>query len=274
MHASVRAASASPPPLPAAPLKPSLRGVTIDALLALLLVFGVSFAAAMAWALWQGMKLGMEGGVGADPAQVAARIGEPQGVALVVISVLATASAALLLYFWRRPATPAERAASRAAARRSATWGWAVLAGLGAFAFSTVSTQLAARVGIEPVPTNQALIEAVGERHPVLLLVFVALLAPVYEELLFRRVLFGRLWSAGRPWLGMALSSALFACMHEIPGLGGNPPLAGALLWACYAVMGALFAWAYRRTGTLWAAIAAHAVNNAIAGALLLAGVY
>lgn len=122
------------------------------------------------------------------------------------------------------------------------------------------------------MPSNQALIEAVGVEFPVALLVFVVLLAPAYEELLFRRVLFGRLWAAGRPLLGLVLSSVLFACMHEMPGLGGSGPLAGALLWGCYAAMGALFAWVYWRTGTLWAAVGAHAVNNAIAGALLLAG--
>jgi membrane protease YdiL (CAAX protease family) len=38
--------------------------------------------------------------------------------------------------------------------------------------------------------------------------------------------------------------------------------------------MGGLFAWVYRRTGTLWAAIGAHAINNLIASALLLAGVH
>src|SRR3546814_10157648 len=104
-----------------------------------------------------------------------------------------------------------------------------------------------------------------GARNPALLLLVVALLAPAYEELLFRRVLFGRLWAAGRPLLGIVLSSAAFACMHELPGTGGNGLLAGALLWTCYAMMGALFAWVYRRTGTLWAAIGAHAVNNLIA---------
>ena len=265
---------AAPPPLPALPLKPALRAFAIDAVLALLLVFGLSIAGVAAWAAWQGMKLGLEGNAGADPAQVAARIGEPQGLALVMISVLATASAALLLYVWRRRATPAERTASHAAARRPATWGWALLAGLAAFAFSAASTVLAGQAGVEPVPTNQALIEAVGTHHPVLLLVFVALLAPAYEELLFRRVLFGRLWAAGHPLPGLLLSSALFACMHEVPGLGANPLFASSLLWLCYAVMGALFAWVYRRTGTLWAAVGAHAVNNAIAGVLLLAGMY
>ena len=266
---------AVPPPLPATPVKPALRAFALDAVLALLLVFGLSIAGVAVWAMWQGVKLGLDHQAGgADPAQLAARIGEPQGIALVVISVLATASAALLLYLWRRPATPAERAASHAAARRPATWGWAVLAGLGAFAFSAASTVLAGQAGVEPVPTNQALIEAVGTHHPVLLLVFVALLAPAYEELLFRRVLFGRLWAAGHPLPGLLLSSALFACMHEVPGLGANPLFASSLLWLCYAVMGALFAWVYRRTGTLWAAVGAHAVNNAIAGVLLLAGMY
>ena len=34
--------------------------------------------------------------------------------------------------------------------------------------------------------------------------------------------------------------------------------------------MGAAFAWLYQRTGTLWAPIAAHALNNAIALAALV----
>ncbi len=255
---------------PAMPVRAPLRAFAIDAVLALLLVFGLSIAGVIAWALVQGVRLGLENGAAADPAQ----IGEPQGVALVLISLVATASTALLLYFWRRRAGPGERAASHAAARRPATWGWAALAGMAAFAVSAVVTTLGEQAGIAPVPTNQPLIEAVGARYPVMLLLFVALLAPAYEELLFRRVLFGRLRAAGRPLLGLVLSSALFACMHELPGLGGNTPLASALLWTCYAVMGALFAWVYHRTGTLWAAIGAHAVNNAIAGALLLAGTY
>ena len=34
--------------------------------------------------------------------------------------------------------------------------------------------------------------------------------------------------------------------------------------------MGAAFCWLYRRTGTLWAAIAAHALNNAVALAAMV----
>jgi membrane protease YdiL (CAAX protease family) len=37
-------------------------------------------------------------------------------------------------------------------------------------------------------------------RFPLFLVLFAVVLAPAYEELLFRRVLFGRLWKAGRPY--------------------------------------------------------------------------
>src|SRR3546814_1196571 len=86
----------------------------------------------------------------------------------------------------------------------------------------TCALPICQQAGVEQVPTNQPLIEAMGARNPALLLLVVALLAPAYEELLFRRVLFGRLWAAGRPLLGIVLSSAAFACMHELPGTGGN----------------------------------------------------
>ena len=264
---------ADPPASAAQPWRPALAAFAVDLALATVLVFGISISGVMAWAALRGLRLGLEGDAAGHP-QIATQIGEPQGMALVAISVVATAAAALVLYAWRRRAAPGERAASHAAARRPSTWGWAVLAGLAAFALSAAVTTLAQQAGIEQVPSNQALIEAVGARHPAWLLLFVVLLAPVYEELLFRRVLFGRLWAAGRPLLGLVLSSAAFACMHELPGTGDDGVLAGILLWTCYAAMGGLFAWVYRRTGTLWAAIGAHAVNNLIASALLLASVH
>jgi len=62
----------------------------------------------------------------------------------------------------------------------------------------------------------------------------------------------------------MAVSAALFAFAHEIPGSGDGGVAAGLVLWSAYAVMGAVFAWTYRRTGTLWAAILAHGLHNAL----------
>ena len=118
---------------------------------------------------------------------------------------------------------------------------------------------------ISPEPTNLAVIEAAFTASPIFMWLFGTLIAPAYEELLFRRVLFGRLWAAGRPWLGVVLSSAAFALMHEIPGASGNGLAATGMLWLTYGFMGAAFALVYWRTRTLWAAISAHALNNAIA---------
>ena len=67
----------------------------------------------------------------------------------------------------------------------------------------------------------------------------------------------------------MALSSVIFALVHEMPGLNGKPAGSTAFLILVYTGMGAIFAWVYRRTGTLWAPVAAHILNNAIALAVL-----
>src|SRR3546814_12607069 len=98
---------------------PILGASAIDLLLATGLVFGLSIVGVAGWALVRGVRLGMADGAATDPQQVAAQLGQPQGTTLVLISVLATASAAVALYFWRRPAGAGERAASHELGRAS-----------------------------------------------------------------------------------------------------------------------------------------------------------
>ena len=57
--------------------------------------------------------------------------------------------------------------------------------------------------------------------------------------------------------------------MHELPGVTHNTWPATLLLWLTYGFMGAVFAAVYWRTRTLWAAYAAHALNNALALAVM-----
>lgn len=264
-----------PRPLPVVASPPWQRavvGFAFDFVLACVLLLVASVACTLLWAVVRGARLGLQGATASDPAQLFALIGSPGALALIAITIVSTSSTALALYFWRRRASMAERARSWQAARHARTWAWALLVGALSFAVTMAASALGQRAGIEQMPTNQPLIESVSGPHPGLLLAFAVVLAPLYEELLFRRVLFGRLWAAGRPWLGMALSSMAFALMHELPGLTGNDWPATLLLWTCYAAMGATFAWVYRRTGTLWAAIGAHATNNLLACTLLLAG--
>ena len=250
---------------PAMPPRP-LPAFAFDAAMAIVLMLAISILAGVAWGIGQGVSAATSG---VDPAEAVAAIGTPGTMALLWMTALGTGGAALIVYFWRRRATPAERAASAAAARQPATWGWTVLVAGLVFIGTSLLHWLMGQGGIEVEPTNQQIIQDGLMAHPAQVLVFAVLLAPAYEELLFRRVLFGRLWAAGRPWLGMALSSAVFALMHEIPGTGSNPIEATLLLWLVYGFMGAAFAWLYWRTGTLWAAFAAHALHNLVSCLLL-----
>lgn len=228
-----------------------VRGFLVDVALLVLVMVGLG--------LLGGIALGMSGAGIEDP------------TALLVMVMGVTGGAALALYLWRGRATPAERRASLAAARRPATWAWVLATAAVTFVGVTAMQWAMHAAEVQVVPTNMPIIEEGLARHPWLVLLFAAVAAPFYEEVLFRRVLFGRFLAAGKPWLGMLLSSVVFALMHEVPGTTDNAPGATMLLLAVYAAMGAAFAWVYWRTGTLWAPIAAHGLHN-LASVLLLLG--
>lgn len=247
----------------------AVAGFLLDLSLAVVLLLALTVVCGLAWGVMRGVQLGLRGENLGDPAALVSSLGQPSAIAVIGMTLFSTGAAALLVYWWRRRASFEERVFSHRAALRFQTWGWAGVAGIATFIASAALSALGQRYGVKPQPSNLSLIEAASASHPVFMLLFGVLIAPAYEELLFRRVLFGRLWQAGKPWLGVALSSGAFALMHEIPGMGGNAWQATALLWGIYGAMGAAFALVYWRTGTLWAAIGAHALNNVIALTLL-----
>lgn len=244
-------------------------GFVLDFFLAIVLLLLLSLVFGAIWGIGAGLQI-LQGSGKLDAAALMREIGQPGPVVMISMTLVSTGGAALLLYFWRRPASPFERTASFQAARQPCTWAWVFLAGVTTFLFSALLSGAAQHFfQIAPEPSNAVLIEEILRTHPAFLMVFAVLLAPAYEELLFRRVLFGRLWAAGRPWLGLLLSSAIFALVHEIPGVTHNTWPATLLLWLTYGFMGAVFAAVYWRTHTLWAAYAAHALNNALALAVM-----
>ena len=78
--------------------------------------------------------------------------------------------------------------------------------------------------------------------------------APFSEELLFRGLLHRGLRGYWRPFPAMSLSGALFSVFH----------LNLAVL-VPFAFIGALWAWAYEESGSIWTTIAAHAGVNSVA---------
>lgn len=264
--------SSSPTSNPGSPVL----GFALDLLIGVATLLFLSVLGGLAWGLLRGFEVGMQAvrdGAPPSAAELATSLGAPGALAQMLIALVSTGGAALLLYFLRRRASPAERAQSHQAIRRGSTWGWVALVATGVFLGSSAIGWIAKQMGVEPVPTNLLLMQQAWAQYPLFLIVFAVLLAPAYEELLFRRVLFGRLWAANRPLLGIVLSSLAFALVHEIPGTSPNSFPAMLQLWLIYGGMGAAFAWVYRKTGTLWAAVIAHALNNAVAlAAMVLLG--
>lgn len=151
--------------------------------------------------------------------------------------------------------------AERPAARHV---GLGVVAGLIAF-LTSASIILVGNALLGPLDdAGQALLEAEMLRGPALVLTIVAaaLLAPLLEELTFRGVLFQAIGRrAGVVW-GVLLSSAFFAVVHleVILPLGLESIVYTLALFA----VGMLFAIVFHRSGSLVAAMVAHATFNGV----------
>lgn len=243
---------------PAARVRGLAAAFAIDLAVVLATAFAVMLVCGIVWAATQDI------GHASTGVSASHRAAVPGPLAQVVSTFAAMSAAAVALLLWRRRPSPEAWRRSLAAAQQPSTWGRALLAAAITSVLVVVIGLAASASGLHPDPSNDAIIRALVRQHPVLLCAFVAGLAPMYEEVLFRRGIYGRFAEAGHPRIGVAISAALFAFAHEIPGTGDGGVAAGLVLWSAYAVMGAVFAWVYRRTGTLWAAILAHALHNTL----------
>ena len=88
-----------------------------------------------------------------------------------------------------------------------------------------------------------------------------AVVAPGYEELLFRGYVFRGLSRSAGPVVAITVSALLFAAFH------GDPLHAIAVF-----PMGLFLGWLRWRTGSVWPSMIAHALNNAIWVGLSVAG--
>lgn len=84
------------------------------------------------------------------------------------------------------------------------------------------------------------------------MVVFGGFIVPIAEEVFFRGVLFRWMRQSLKLWPAILISSAIFGALH------GDIAVAGATF-----VMGILLAWFYERSGSLWAPITIHIINNA-----------
>ncbi len=110
---------------------------------------------------------------------------------------------------------------------------------------------------------NDTAISAQISGKPYTTLLIVILVAPFVEEVLFRGLIFGGLRDKSRG-IAYAVSCLLFALLHTWQLAAASWDPAYLLLVVQYLVPGAVLAWSYEHSGTLWTSVALHAAANAL----------
>lgn len=110
---------------------------------------------------------------------------------------------------------------------------------------------------------DSSLVDILGD-YPVLLFLGTVVLAPVAEEVFHRGLVFGWLHEKN-VLLAYAVSTLLFAAIHVVQYIGLYSPLHLLIALIQYLPAGIVFAWAYQRSGCIFAPIAIHAANNLLA---------
>ena len=110
-------------------------------------------------------------------------------------------------------------------------------------------------LGAEPKQDTVVLLETTKDPLILILMIITAVIvAPLWEEIVFRGYLHPVLKKYGGIWTGAIFSSLLFAVVHN--SLAAMLPLF---------LLALLMVWLYERTGSIWTPIAIHACFNAAA---------
>ncbi|MEW9623636.1 CPBP family intramembrane glutamic endopeptidase [Rhodanobacter geophilus] len=246
------------PPALAVPSQPPWPGIGgALGLIALYFVLQVVVGFATALLLGFGYRL-LHGATAADPVALLTR---PDASSMVVIVTLLGAALGALWAvrarwprLWSQAVPPGFGFAAPAAAYCVA----AVALGLVVPLLGGKLTELLAHGHAVPQDVKQ-LGEGASTGFRIALTLVVASIGPLVEELLFRGVLLSALLRHLRTAWAVLASAALFALVH-LPDLH----------WLWYALpnlalLGVVLAWLRLRSGSLWPAVLAHAINNLLA---------
>ena len=116
--------------------------------------------------------------------------------ALPLLSLIGSLLAGIVLWAWRRATLP-----SPTARATPADWGLAILAAVGLQALAIAYGLMASALGRDSVGSNIGPVLAAYDAAPVLTLLFAVVVAPLGEELVFRRVLLHRFAPGTGSWI-------------------------------------------------------------------------
>lgn len=128
--------------------------------------------------------------------------------------------------------------------------GWGIIGFFMVFVGQIIGAAIEMAIGIEGGSENTATLVEVAKMAPVMVL-GIAIIGPILEEFVFRRVVFGSFIQTQGFWLSAIISSIVFAAIHF--------DFTHILL---YTICGLIFAFLYYKTKRLLASIVAHVLLN------------
>jgi uncharacterized protein len=128
--------------------------------------------------------------------------------------------------------------------------GWGILGFFMIYFGQIIGSFVEMAFGIEAGSENTAQIGEMMKATPIMILA-VAVLGPILEELVFRRVIFGTLIKKYNFWISAIVSGVVFAAIHlEFEHI------------ILYSICGLVFAYLYHKTQSIWTSIIAHVLLN------------
>jgi membrane protease YdiL (CAAX protease family) len=140
--------------------------------------------------------------------------------------------------------------------RRPGAWaGWTLFAIVASYVALGVYAGVTSALGLKGLQPQGNVPNGIFDHRATVMLAIVltVVAAPVVEETLFRGFLFNGLRRDLGFYTAATLSGCLFAIAHSSPSL-----------IIPFTVIGMIFAFAYRRTGTLWTNVSAHVLFNLV----------
>ena len=122
----------------------------------------------------------------------------------------------------------------------------------------TISSIILSHVLKQDVSANEKLVRESIKLAPIYMLFTCSLVAPLFEEMLFRRSLKGFI---NNKWVFIILSGTLFGLLHVI---GSYKSLLDFLYVIPYGAMGSCFAYLYNKTNNITLPIIVHMMHNTI----------
>ena len=128
--------------------------------------------------------------------------------------------------------------------------GWGIIGFFMVLIGQMVGAFIEMKLGIEAGSENTASLVEIAKLAPVMIIV-IAVIGPILEEFVFRRVIFGSFFQVWGFWLSAIVSAIVFAAIHF--------DFTHILL---YTICGLIFAFLYYKTKRLLTSIVAHILLN------------